>query len=97
MKKSNFAKFFKNVENNDFEGYINGNEGEFVKPFSELKINDSKSVCCDLIDNNKVEVWVVDYSKGGETLESKIFDYTTIKEVYHKVKAYALELETKWA
>ena len=97
MKKSNFAKFFKNVESNDFEGYINGNEGEFVKPFSELKINDSKSVCCDLINNNKIEVWVVDYSKGGETLESKTFDYTTIKEVYDKVKAYALELETKWA
>lgn len=97
MKKSNFAKFFKNVESNDFEGYINGNEGEFVKPFSELKINDSKSVCCDLTNNNKVEVWVVDYSKGGETLDSKTFDYTTIKEVYDKVKAYALELEAKWA
>lgn len=97
MKKSNFTKFFSKFENDDFEGYVEGNYGEYAKPFSELKINKDKSVCCGILGNKRVDIWVVDYSKDGEVLESKTFDYTTIEEVYDKCKAFALEMETKWA
>lgn len=97
MTTSNFTKFFNKFENNDFESYIDGNEGIYAVPFSELKINKTKSVCCDVLDYNKVDVWVVDYAKDGETLDSMTFDYTSIKEVYERTKEFALNMEKKWA